>query len=146
MNTRSKSTLFLIEQLIVIAVFAICAAACISILASAYFTSEDTRDMSNALLVAESAAEAYKATGGDLASVAGIMGGGLDYSDGTYGMMVNYDGNWNVSAGSDSVYRLLLMPQDIGSVHSSLDSANLSVSKQTGEEIISFPVVTRKGS
>ena len=143
MNTRSKSTLFLIEQLIVIAVFAICAAACISILASAYFTSEDTRDMSNALLVAESAAEAYKATGGELADVARIMGGTLDYADGAYGLIVHYDGNWRASTESGASYRLMLTPQDGDGIHSSLNSVNLIVSKQTGEEIISFPVFTR---
>ena len=144
MNTRSKSTLFLIEQLIVIAVFAICAAACISILASAYFTSVETSEMSNALLVAESVAETYKATGGDLAVVARIMGGRLSSVEGAYGLVINYDSNWLAGDESSAVYRLLLTPM-VGEqrVHASLNSSELSVFKLEGEEIVSFPVITR---
>ena len=74
MNTRSKSTLFLIEQLIVIAVFAISAAACITILTSAYFTSVESRDIKNAILVAENVAETFKATNGSPESIAGLLG------------------------------------------------------------------------
>jgi len=44
MVRRSRSTLFLMEQLIVIAVFAICAAACVKILTTSYFMAKQTRD------------------------------------------------------------------------------------------------------
>jgi len=70
MAGRSKSTLFLMEQLVVIAVFAICAAVCVYILAISYLMTVDAVDTRNALLVAESAAEMYKAFDGDLVRVA----------------------------------------------------------------------------
>ena len=70
MAGRSKSTLFLMEQLVVIAVFAICAAVCVYILAVSYLMTVDAVDTRNALLVAESAAEMYKAFDGDVARIA----------------------------------------------------------------------------
>ena len=66
---RSKSTLFLMEQLVVIAVFAICAAVCVYILARSYLMTVEAVDSRHALLIAENAAEMYKAFDGDVAQV-----------------------------------------------------------------------------
>jgi len=98
MNQRSKSTLFLIEQLIVVAVFAICAAACISIMVAAYFNANESRSISNALVRAESAAEVFKATSGDVDSIADILGSDVSWvmsidSEHTT-ITVHYDSQW----------------------------------------------------
>ena len=148
MNTRSKSTLFLIEQLIVIAVFAICAAACISILASAYFMSEDTRDISSALLIAESGAEAYKATGGDLQNVAAIIdGGSLSHANGLDILTVGYDENWKICEDDNPVYILRITSLAQGSEAHPLRTGDITVTKLSGgpdaDDIVSFPIVAR---
>ena len=148
MNTRSKSTLFLIEQLIVIAVFALCAAACIAILAHSFFTAEETRDMSNALLRAENAAEAFKATGGDLDAVADIIGGEVFYDL----LIVSYDSGWQLSDAYNAAYYLSILLLHESSA--SLVEGEIRVLKrpQNGyviindpyaESILSFPVVAR---
>jgi len=153
MNTLSRSTLFLIEQLIAIVVFALCAAACITILAAAYFSAEETRNTKNALLVAENAAEAFKATGGDLEEVASILGG-VAYNfhsadENVIALELYYDDNWQASNFENAAYILViwLYPESI----SNLAEGRLVVAKGTStlcvgfDEILSFPVAARTG-
>ncbi len=61
MRNRSKTTIFLIEQLIAVAVFAACAAVCVSIFAESYKTSSAAKDLNHALIVAKNGAERHKA-------------------------------------------------------------------------------------
>jgi len=143
MNTRSRSTLFLIEQLIVIAVFAICAAACARILTSAYFSSRDSRDMSNAILVAESSAESFKATGGDTRKVAELLGGVNGTVNGNAAAIIYYDRQWTVCGFDDAYYRLVLVNEGLDSGFVYLLSGSLKVEMLTGEEILAFPVAVR---
>ncbi|MCL2366007.1 MAG: hypothetical protein FWC75_03045 [Oscillospiraceae bacterium] len=139
MRSRSKSTLFLIEQLIVIAVFAICAAACISILANAYFLARDSRDISNALLAAESVAETVRATSGDFDLAAQIGGWPESFTErGTQARLVFFDSNWQMSDFSDAEYILRLI--DSSSLNPHLLSFEISVSRTTGDELVTFPL------
>ena len=145
MTHRSKSTLFLIEQLIVIAVFAICAVACISILTSAYFTANDSKATSNAILVAESGAEVFKATGGDANAVALILRGSPGIV-GTSGIFVTvfYDSSWQVCGETGASYVMHIMADTMTrSQDFSLIQGELSVSKITGEELVAFPIAAR---
>ena len=142
MNNRSRSTLFLIEQLIVIAVFALCAAACVRILADSYFTATNSRDLSNALLAAESGAESFKATGGNIGRVAELMRGVSDNVNGSPAAVVYYDRQWNVCGESAAFYKLSLVCD--GPVERlALFEGELSVEKITGEELVSLTVVAR---
>ena len=142
MSTRSRSTLFLIEQLIVIGVFALCAAACVRILADSYFTANNSRDLSNALLAAESGAESFKATGGSINRVAELMGGVTGNAGGSAAAIVYYDDHWKVCGESAASYKLLLVCNEPAE-RSALYEGELSVGKITGEEIISLTVVAR---
>ena len=144
MNNRSRSTLFLIEQLIVIAVFALCAAACTRILTAAYFSARDSRDMSNALHAAESAAESYKATGGDIGKVAEIMGGISGSVDGSKAAIVYYDDQWFVCSEGNASYKLLLVNERLLTDDAQLLSGELSVEKLSGEAILAFTVAARR--
>ena len=139
MNTRSRSTLFLIEQLIVVAVFSLCAAACIRILTDAYFTANNNRDIGNALLVAESGAESYKATAGDIGKVAAMMGGISGNVDGSPAVVVYYDKQWQICGEDLASYRLCLISEPSASLH----TGEISVEKITGEELIAFTVVAQ---
>jgi type II secretory pathway pseudopilin PulG len=69
MKGRSRSTLFLMEQLVVIAVFAICAAVCVRLLFAAYQINVDAVDTRHALILAENVAESFKAFNGDIDNI-----------------------------------------------------------------------------
>jgi len=150
MTQRSKSTLFLIEQLIVIAVFAICAAACISILTASFFYATDSQSAGNAILKAETAAELYKATGGDVYIIAGFLGGvvesGRDGHTGAVHASVYYNQSWQISNAATASYvlrisatRTLYAPLGI-----LLESGDIIVEKITGEQLVNFPIAARK--
>jgi len=140
MNARSKSTLFLIEQLIVVAVFAICAAACTRILTASYFMATETRDLSNAIHVAESGAESFKAVGGDIGKAAYIMGGTAVGDGVAEAAVVYYDKHWQVSAEADAQYSLSLKARAPEPASPSLVPGELSVDDLAGERLIGFEV------
>jgi len=140
MSYRSKSTLFLIEQLIVIAVFAICATACIRIVTNAYFYAIDSRDVSNALIIAESAADTIKAVAGDYNRAAELLGGFAESVDGAVSLYVYFDEGWQAGQEKDAHYVLRLnydwSPDNLLPLY----VFELSVEKVSGEELVSFPV------
>ena len=140
MSIRSKSTLFLIEQLIVTAVFAICATACIRIVTNAYFFAVDTRDVSNALLAAESGADSFKAVYGDFGKAATLLGGFVDNRDGAAVLVVYYDERWQVSGEDAANYVLFLTHEQSEPLSSLLFTGRLSVGKVAGGELVSIPV------
>ena len=145
MTHRSKSTLFLIEQLIVIAVFAICAVACISILTAAYFNASDSKATSRAILAAESTAEAFKATGGDFEELISVLGGiGGIAQAGNTSITIYYNDAWQVSTSGNASYvlNLLVDPPRVSQGYS-LYTGDLTVEKITGEELVAFPVSAR---
>ena len=150
MTQRSKSTLFLIEQLIVIAVFAICAAACISILTVSYFFATDSQSAGNAILKAETAAEIFKATGGDLYMIAEMLGGsvesGRDSHTGAVHAAIYYNNAWQISNAPTASYVLRIY--SAGTLYPSLgirlEYGGISVERITGEQFIAFPLAARK--
>ena len=146
MTNRSKSTLFLIEQLIVIAVFAICAAACISILTAAYFYTNDSKAANHAVLKAESGAEIFKASGGDYGKITELLRGiaGTDIN-GNSSITVFYNGLWQVSTITEAEYFMIIIsedPQQFANNHT-LSTSILTVNKITGEELVSLPLAAR---
>ena len=147
MATRSKSTLFLIEQLIVVAVFAISAAACITILASAYFTSVETRDLRKAILVAENVAETFKATNGSTQSISIVLDGEDMIVTKVQGneliTIVYYDNDWQVSYENNAAYMLKLTRPADPDTTLNVVTGELTVSMVSGEEILSFPVAAK---
>jgi len=146
MNTRSRSTLFLIEQLIVIAVFAICAAACVRIITSAYYTARESRDINNAIHAAESGAECYKAVEGNIGKTASILGGEVGNAQGADVAFVYYNSKWQVCAETDADARYVMRLIGAGSGSGALlfISGELSVQRLTGERLISFPLAVNR--
>ena len=154
MMQRSKSTLFLIEQLVVIAVFAICAVACISILSAAYFNANDSGAVSNALLKAESGAEVFKATGGDLLATGEIIGGPGSAGHGVFRissepseLSVFYSKEWQLCEPGDASF-LMILVVDNNNISNEPNgpvfiTGNLTVERITGEELVAFPIVAR---
>lgn len=62
-HTQQRSSLFLLELIINLFLFVICAAVCVGILLYARGLSTESRDLTNAVYMAQSAAEEWKATG-----------------------------------------------------------------------------------
>jgi hypothetical protein len=87
---RSRASLFLMEQIIVIAVFALCAAVCVKIIVVSYSMSADAVDTRRALLMAENTAEVHRATGGNSALVAEFMSGTVN----AQGMAAYFCSDW----------------------------------------------------
>ena len=143
MPGRSRATLFLMEQLVVILVFAICAAACVRIFVGSYLMAQNSRDVKNALLIAESFAECYKATSGDLNTVGLILGTEV-YVDASGGVYLNYDSNLDSCDRSMAAYILSLYDvPDEGS--DTLKVGTLGVTNREGRQLVSFTVAVRTG-
>ena len=137
---RSRSTLFLIEQLIVITVFAVCATVCVSIFVDSYLMANYTRDINHALAAAKGGAECFKAYG-DPRKTAAVLGGDDGSGDATDGV-VYYDAGWRVCGAAEAAYALRLRPGSDEVLPLSL--CQLSVEKISGEEIIGFTVAVRR--
>jgi len=106
LQKRSRSTLFLMEQLIVILIFSVCAAACVKTFVGAYLMTVGSKDKNGAVLLAESSAECFKATSGDLTAAASILGGGV--SDEMDLMTAYYDNKWRTCAEEEAEYILTI--------------------------------------
>ena len=132
-QSKSRSTLFLIEQLVAVAVFAVCAAVCVSIFIHAYLMANEARDIGNGLKVAKNASEAFKAFA-DVHETAGFIRG---YDDGTY--VVYFDRDWRVSHRSDAAYVLRLSP-DYDQSSQGISVGNLSVERISGEVVVAFAI------
>lgn len=147
MKSRSRATLFLIEQLIVVAIFAICAAGCVGTLVSAYISARDSRDITNALLVAENGAESFKATGGEAGVVADILGGVLVNESGSLTAVVYYNDQWRRCTENDAFYSMRIAAESPASRAANDDNvySTLTVEKLTGEVIVTFPVIAGAG-
>jgi hypothetical protein len=143
-TTRSKSTLFLIEQLIVIAIFALCSAACIRILTSAYFDARDSRDIGHAILIAESSAESFKAVSGDIEKVADILGWIYSSVDGAPAVFAYFDRNWQACGIDDAYYILSLVGGSSEPASPLISSGEVSVKTLAGDVILAFSVTARK--
>jgi hypothetical protein len=135
-NGRSRSTLFLIEQLIVITIFALCASVCVKIFVASYIMANDARDMNRALVAAKNGAECFKAYG-DAEKAAAVLGGAAS------GGVVYYDAFWRACGEEKASYVLRLRTLGFESAASPL-ACELSVEKMTGEEIIGFTVAAKR--
>ena len=86
---RSRNLLFLTEIILAIAVFAVCAVICVSLLLQAERISEQSSDLTQAVFLAQNAVEVARLAD-NLLTVAEILGGSLVDSL----IVVFYDDNW----------------------------------------------------
>ncbi len=88
----TRSGLFAIELLIAVGVFSLCAAICVGLFVRSEVISQESDDLNRAVNAARSAAECFKAAGGDLDRTAELTGGVV--KDGK--LQVVYDGRWQL--------------------------------------------------
>ena len=66
LHRRHRSSLFLLELILVIFFFSLASAVCIQLFVKAHVIGQDTEDLNHAIPLAESAAEAFHSVEGDL--------------------------------------------------------------------------------
>lgn len=102
---RSKTPLVLMEQVIMLAVFALAAVLCLRAFLWAEACSDQCDRRDQALVQAQSAAEVLKSCGGDFLSAAETWGGDGDES----GWSIRFDRNWQQTDG-EGIYLLQVSP------------------------------------
>lgn len=135
-----KSALFMMEQLIVILIFAVCAAVCVEIFAASFIMSGESRDINNALIISECGAESYKAASGSFEKIALVLGGHISES----GVSVYYDENRQVCVESRAAYIMNIVYKSPPDTPAVLAFSNISVVTIDGEQIIAFTVAARR--
>ena len=135
MESRSRSMLFLMEQMIAIIVFAFCAAVCVRIIAEANILANHSNDMKNAIIVSENGAECFKAFSGDPDKITATLGGSYTGSKEDALITIYYDDEWMVSESGGAAY--------IMSIRIYEKSGDISVSRVSGDELISLKVSVR---
>lgn len=107
MRRLTKSRLFLLELMIDLLFFCICGAVCLAVFAHAHGLSVSSGELSNAVLKAESAAEDYRAAGGDVQRVAQRLGAQADDEI----LQLYYDARWQPTDG-EAAYVLTLQQRE----------------------------------
>ena len=98
-RSKSKSSLFLIELLIMIAFFALSSSlVAVPLFVKAHILSMDSRDLNRAISVSQSAAETFKAANGDARKAAGLLGGFIGADE---EVLLYYDSRWQPAAEQD---------------------------------------------
>ncbi|MCL2703736.1 MAG: hypothetical protein FWE91_09035 [Defluviitaleaceae bacterium] len=136
-NSHSRYALFLIEQLLVILVFALCAAVCVSIFADSYIMAGKTGDQNHAITIAGSGAEAFKSVGNNAGRLAELLGG---ITDGD-AVRVYYGTDWRLANHNNAVYEMTLTFQY---ADPNLQMCSVSVDIIGGDNIITFTVAAQR--
>lgn len=105
-SKHAKSSLFLMEMMVVILFFALTSAICVHLFAQSYQTAKHSEALTNGVLQAESAAELYKSTGGDLRQTAELLN--AEWSSES-GLDLGYDTQWQpITSGKQTAYHLTM--------------------------------------
>ena len=130
---KSRAPLALMEQAVMVLVFALAAALCLRAFVLADGISRRVEATDRAVLWAESAADTLKARNGDLAQAAAELGGNLDGQRWT----ISLDENWRETAG-EPTYTLTAQP--IQSGQPLLGRTQIDVAEKNGESLFSLEV------
>ena len=130
---KSRAPLALMEQTVMVLVFALAAALCLRAFVLADGISRRVEATDRAVLWAESAADTLKARNGDLAQAAAELGGNLDGQLWT----ISLDENWQETAG-EPTYTLPAQP--IQSGQPLLGRTQIDVAEKNGESLFSLEV------
>lgn len=132
---RNKAPLALMEQIVMVGVFALAAALCVQVFVLSDRVSRQSEVRDRALLLAQNAAEELKSVGGDFEEAARLYGGVWN------GQMWGWslDETWTAADGEQpSAYHLLVTPVESG--QPLLGTAEATVYTAEGEALCSLPV------
>lgn len=91
---KSKSSLFLMELIIVIFFFALTSAVCMQVFVKAHFVAEKTKNTNLAILWADNAAECFYEYGGDFEKITEALDSSFDLSDYRYDASFREEGSY----------------------------------------------------
>lgn len=131
---RSRSGLLVIELIIAVGVFSLCAAICVGLFVQADTISRESAALGQAVSLSQNTAERYKTVGGDLEQLAHM----LNTSCGTDGTLeIAFDQDWQPTQEQTACYRLTIIPQSAEGLH----KAELCVQDtQTGQTLLALPL------
>ena len=130
---RSRAPLALMEQTVMVLVFALAAALCLRAFVLADGISRRVEATDRAVLWAESAADTLKARNGDLDQAAAELGGNLDGQR----WIIPLDETWQETAG-EPAYTLTARPVETG--RPLLGKAQIDVAEKNGDSLFSLEV------
>ena len=130
---KNKAPLVLMEQLVMVLVFALAAALCVRAFALADSQSKQLETCDRALLEAQNAAETLKSCGGDYREAAELCRGNWDGTT----MQIFYDENWQAAEEETAVYTLAVTPAESG--NTLLGRAEVTVTAHGGAPLCVLP-------
>lgn len=138
---RSKAPSVLIEQLVMVLVFALAATLCVQVFVLSDRMSRRSEARDRAVLQAQNAAETLKSCGGDTAAAAGRLGGQCSGDQ----WELAYDEAWQPAASPEqAAYYLCVTPQDSG--EPLLGMAEITVRTAAGQELYTLSAAWQEGA
>lgn len=131
---KNKAPLSLMEQLVMLLVFALAAALCLQVFVLSSQISRRCEAMDHAVTKVQNVAEYLKASGGDLTPFETT----LNESNTAPSWQICYDENWNQTFMEQAAYRLLLTP--VMSEDPLLGSAQVCAMSKTGDILFAVTV------
>lgn len=130
---RSRSALFLMELILSVGLLSLSAALSTQLFVAAHRISLKSEALTHAMLLADSAAEGFKAAEGDLGSLSELISGKTEGGR----LTVYYDADWKVThAGLPGGYTLVIESRP----EPRLISASVRVNDEGGAELYSIKV------
>lgn len=131
-KARSKSSLFLMELILVILFFSISAAICMKVFATAKVKTDFSRNVSNATFAAETIAETFKDCDGNLIELAEKFDG---EASGTT-LIVYYDNEWNSCKKGNESFVMTVNK----TTEEYLQKAEIDINTASGEDLFELVV------
>ena len=143
---RSRAPLTLMEQMVMLLVFALAAALCLQAFVKSDEISRRGEARDRAAVLCQNAAEAVLSAGGDLEKAAGKLG--VPYPYGTCAgeeplLSAHYREDWTLSDTRDFAYRLSVRPVDSGV--SGLGKASVCVTEGDGSTLFALDIAWQEG-
>lgn len=118
-----KSSLFLMELIIVLFFFALCAAVCVNIFIKAKLISNQSYELNKSIIASQNAAECFKAANANINTLAEFLHGTAEGDV----VKIGYDKNWQNINMSNAVY---LMNINIEKSNKDIYTAVITVYKE----------------
>lgn len=121
-QTSRKSSLFLMELIIVLFFFALCAAVCVNMFAKANLINQQSYELNKSIIAAQNAAQCFKAADSNTEKLADLLSGAADVNV----VKIGYDKNWQNTEIENAVYIMNIV---INKNNGNLSKAKITVTK-----------------
>lgn len=133
--TRSKAPLAMMEQMVMLLVFALAAALCLQAFVKSDSMSKNGEARDRAVVLCQNAAEALGAAYGDFEETAELLGVPSSYPGwGEEAAVLHYDEDWTLVDTDDCAYQLWIEPLNSGVDR--LGKAKISVTEKSSFDAI----------